>query len=62
MILNMDIQTIKQAIREVLREELPSILKEVILDTIPFDEPEEDERPFVEEKINEKDYVRLEEI
>ncbi len=33
-----------------------------MLDTIPFDEPEEDERPFVEEKINEKDYVRLEEI
>ncbi len=58
----MDIQTIKQAVREVLREELPSILKEVMLDIIPFDEPEEDERPFVDEKINEKDYVRLEEI
>lgn len=60
--LDMDIQSIKQAVREVLREELPSILKEVMLDTIPFDEPEEDERAFVDEKINEKDYVRLKEI
>ena len=58
----MDIQTIKQAIREVLREELPSILKEVMLSTIPPDEPEEDEIAFVKEGINEEDYIKLDEI
>jgi len=41
---------------------LPSILKEVMLGTIPLDEPEEDERAFVEEEINEEDYIKLDEI
>ncbi|AAB90166.1 MULTISPECIES: hypothetical protein [Archaeoglobus] len=57
----MDIQVIKQAVREVLREELPSILKEVILSTIPPDEPEADEKQFVDEEINEDDYVKFDE-
>ena len=58
----MDIQLIKEAVREVLKEELPSILKEIMLSTIPVDEPEDDEKQFVEEEINEDDYVKLEEI
>ena len=58
----MEVQVIKQAIREVLQEELPKILKEVVLNLIPEDEPEKDEKEFVEEEIRADDYVPLEDV
>jgi len=36
--------------------------KEIILDSIPYEPPEEDEKQFVEEEIKEEDYIDLEEL
>jgi len=36
-------------------------LKKIILDTIPYEPPEEDENQFVEE-IREEDYIDFEEL
>ena len=58
----MEVQVIKQAVREVLQEELPKILKEVALNLIPEDEPEEDERNLVDEEIRLDDYLPLEKV
>jgi len=37
-------------------------LKEIILDSIPYEPPEEDEKQLVEEEIKEEDYIDLEEL
>ncbi|RLI85445.1 MAG: hypothetical protein DRO98_06920 [Archaeoglobales archaeon] len=58
----MEVHEIKQAVREVLQEELPKILKEVILNLIPEDEPEKDEETLIEEVIRADDYVPLENV
>jgi len=58
----MEVQVIKQAVREVLQEELPKILKEVVLNLIPEDEPEEDEKKLVDEDIRLDDYLPLEKV
>ena len=58
----LEIQVIKQAVREVLHEELPKILTEIMLNLIPEDEPEEDEKEFVGEGIKAEDYTPLEDI
>jgi hypothetical protein len=62
----MDIKVIKEAVREVLKEELPKILeekmKELLISLIPEDEPKEDEVEFLEEEIDLTEYVSLEEV
>lgn len=37
-------------------------LKKIILDTIPYEPPEEDEKQFVEEDIREEGYIDFEEL
>jgi len=56
----MEMQVIKQAVREVLREEMPKILTEVMLNLIPEDEPEKDEKELVDEEVRAEDYIPLE--
>lgn len=51
-----------EVVREVFHEEMPEILKEVVLNLIPEELPEKDEENFVKEKIDLKDYVALEEV
>jgi len=58
----MEVQIIKQAVREVLQEELNRILKEVVLNLIPEDEAGENEKEFVNEKTNPEDYVPLNKV
>ena len=58
----MEIRVIKQAVREVLHEELPKILTEIMLNLISEDEPEKDEKELVDEKVKAEDYTPLEEV
>jgi len=37
-------------------------LKEIILNTIPYESPEEDEKQIIEEEIREEDYIDFEEL
>ncbi len=58
----MEIEVLKQAVREVLREELEKIIKDIVLNLIAEEEPEADEKEFVDEEIRKEDYVSLEEV
>jgi len=58
----MEVKIIKEAVREVFHEEMPEILKEIVLNLIPEEQPKKDEENFVKEKIDLKDYVALEEV
>jgi len=51
-----------QLIRKAVREELELILKDILLDIIRYEPPEEDEIQYVEEKIIEEDYIELDEL
>ncbi len=56
----METEEIKQIVREVLREELPKIVNEILGYLIPEEEPEDGEKKIIEEA--EKDFGKGEYI